>query len=273
MSKRPIAHRANQKRVVPAALAGLAALACLSSAQAFQPLITDDTGTQGKGGSQLEFSANRDGVSAGGSTTRILSLPLVFTHGISDTADIYAAAARIDIAPADRRLAVSGSGNPAIGAKWRFYEDEDSKTSVALKPEVRLPISAAKENAGLGTGRTSYGLALIASREFSFGAIHANLARGRDLFLDPDTNPHVSVLRASIAPVWNIGESWKLVIDLGRESQSSAGARTQLAYVEAGCVYSDSKDLDFSFGLIRRIDNSQPRATTTSASLGVTWRF
>ena len=47
--------------------------------------------------------------------------------------------------------AQSGGGNPSFGAKWRFYENEASGSSLAVKPEVVFPVSAGRENSGLGT--------------------------------------------------------------------------------------------------------------------------
>lgn len=59
-------------------------------ALAFQPLITDDTGTQGAGGNQLEFYFNEDRATAAGDTVRVQTLPLVYTHGLTETIDVYA---------------------------------------------------------------------------------------------------------------------------------------------------------------------------------------
>lgn len=49
-----------------ALLVGAAAL----PAAAFQPLVTDDTGTQGKNANQVELSCDRDRARAAGETTR-----------------------------------------------------------------------------------------------------------------------------------------------------------------------------------------------------------
>lgn len=99
----------------------LLTLSCFSHpALAFQPLIADDTGTQGSGGNQLEFSFNEDRAKVAGSTDRTRTLPVVYTRGPTDTLDVFAGLshARIDWStPGDD---ASGAGNPAFGAKWRF---------------------------------------------------------------------------------------------------------------------------------------------------------
>ncbi len=253
------------------ALLGLAALCATSPASAFQPLITDDSGTQGKGGNQFELSVTQDRERTAGEYTSIRTLPLVYTRGLCETFDAYLALIPTNIRSNVPHSDASGAANPALGAKWRYYENEDSKTSLAVKPEIRLPVAAAKEAAGLGSGRTSYGLLLILTQELPFGAIHANLARGRDLFRYPEINPHLSTAHASIAPVWNLGEQWKLALDLGREMETAAGIRKRFTFLALGAVYSPDKELDLALGFIRRSDSADN--STNSATLGATWHF
>lgn len=245
-----------------------------SAAFAFQPLITDDTGTQGSGGNQLEFSVNEDRASLAGDTTKTRTLQGAYTRGVSDTLDAYFAASLVRIRSTIPGADADGSGNPALGVKWRFFESEESQTSFALKPEVRLPISSAKETAGLGTGRTSYGLTLILSQEVPFGAVHANLATGRNRFSDKVANPDdATTTRASIAPVWDVSEKWKLALDVGRETEVSGGNKTRSDFAEIGTIFSPNKDIDVALGIIRRSDSVNPSTTTNSVTAGVTWRF
>lgn len=254
-------------------LASLLLVASSNVAMAFQPLVTDDTGTQGKGGNQLEFSYNQERSSSRGSTTNIQTLPTVYTRGLSDGIDAYVAAIPTRIRSTMPGANANGGGNPALGVKWRFYENESSKTSLGLKPEIRLPVSAAEEAAGLGTGRASYGLMLILTQEVPFGAVHVNLGRGRDLFREPEINPHISSTHTSIAPVWDVNGEWKLALDIGTESETAGGVTTRAVFLEIGAVFSPGKDLDLAFGIVRWTDNATPRATTTSATIGLTWRF
>lgn len=251
-------------------VAGLLFATASATAFAFQPLITDDTGTQGAGGNQLEFSLNEDRERLAGDVTRTRALSGGYTRGLTDTLDVFVQANHTRI----RSAGADVSGNPSsFGAKWRFYESEDSKTSLGLKPELHLPVSADKEAAGLGTGRSSFGLTLILSREVPFGAIHANLAAGHDRFRDAAANPDATVLRASVAPVWDVAEEWKLALDVGSETEKAGGSETRADFVEIGAIFSPNKDLDFAFGIVRRTDNANPAAKTTAATVGVTWRF
>lgn len=240
---------------------------------AFQPLITDDTGTQGQGGKQIEASYVDKQASLSGVSTQTRTLPMVFTWGATDTLDLYAGIVPTQIRSGVPGVDADGLGNTALGAKWRFLENADSGTSLAIKPEVRLPVGTGQEAAGLGTGVASYGLALILTQELPFGAVHVNLARGQDRFLDPDTRPHAASWRASVAPVWHVSEQWKLALDLGQESVSAAGNTVTTRFVLAGAVYSPDKDLDLAVGFLRNTDDAAPQTTTTAATVGLTWRF
>lgn len=254
-------------RLALALLAGLAA-----PAFAFQPLITDDTGTQGSAGNQIEFAYTRDRAETSGDTVRTTTLPFVFTRGLSDTLDVFAGLSHTRIR-AGGSADASGFANPSFGAKWRFYEDEDSGTSLGIKPEVSLPVSASRERDGLGTGKLSGNLSLILSQELPFGALHVNAVVGRERYRDGAGTPNATINRFSLAPVWNVSEQWKLALDLGVESVREAGDRTRTGFVEFGAIYSPSEDLDLALGLIRALDDADPRTTTNTATAGVTWRF
>ena len=251
-------------------LAGLLVFGAVS-AHALQPLITDDTGTQGSAGNQLEFSWSEARAKAGGDTERTSTLPMVYTRGITETVDLY-----LGLAPQRIRAAsetAAGLGNTAIGAKWRFFENEESGTSLAVKPEVLLPVSSARERDGLGAGKTSGNLTFILSQEVPFGSVHLNAGVGRERFKDRSSNPDATIWRASVAPVWEVSEEWKLAFDTGVESAKAGGDRVRTAFVEIGAIYSPNKQLDLALGVIHSRDNDTPRTSTGTVSAGLTWRF
>lgn len=241
-------------------------------AAAFQPLVTDDTGTQGKAGNQVELSYDRDRARQAGETTQTHALPLTFTRGLTDELDVFVGVAGVRIRSSVPGVEASGAGNPGIGAKWRFLESERSGTSLALKPEIFLPVSGSREARGLGSGRVSGALTLVLTREFAFGAVHANLGIGRERFRDPDA-AHATTTGFSIAPVWNVAPRWQLALDFGYESEKAGGETTRSRFAEIGAVYSPGEDLDLAFGVVRRANSADPRETATSATMGLTWRF
>jgi len=240
---------------------------------AYQPLITDDTGTQGKGGNQFELGFNRDREQQAGTANNSNVVPLTYTRGLTDTLDAFISINHTRLSSNLPGSEASGGGNPSAGFKWRFWENESNRTSLAVKPELRLPVSPAAEAAGRGNGRSSYGLTLILTQETGFGAVHANLAAGHDHYRSLAIGPDSEGLRASITPVWHIGDQWKLAVDTGRDKQRVGGRDSFSGYFEIGAVYSPNKDLDFAVGVLRRSDRGTPGATAKALTAGITWRF
>jgi len=238
-------------------------------AQAYQPLVTDDTGTQGKGGNQIEFTwingRDHDRSSTPATTVITDALPLVYTHGITDTLDLYAGGTWLRIKDGS---SVTGWGNPVAGAKWRFYEREDG-FSLGFKPEIQFPVSVDAEAKGLGVSNTSYSGLLILTCPTGFGVIHANAFYAR---VSDDTGSlRKDQWRLSLAPVWQVDEHWKLALDLGLQTHPDRASNKQtMGYGLIGAVYSPHEKLDLSLGAQKLFDNGRD---TRLASLGLTWRF
>jgi len=249
-------------------------LACLPcSAAALQPLITDDTGTQGVGGNQVEIAWSRGVEKEPGSTNVTRTLQPVYTRGWTDTLDLYAGGTFLRNSPAAPGTPQSGAGNAVAGLKWRFHEDEKSGFSLAFKPELQLPVSSRAEDRGLGNARTNAAVALLLTQETGFGAIHGNLAfssqrfrhgSNRDLHRD-------SLWRLSLAPVFEVTERWRIAFDAGLVTNPHRAEKSGMAYVEAGVIHSPGKDLELAAGLIRDVRHQGHRVY--QATIGVTWRF
>ena len=237
------------------------------SVQAFQPLITDDTGTQGAGGNQLEGSFARTDAT---NVTRAAGA--VYTRGVTDALDALIGLTHLRRSSADATTE-DGWSNSSLGAKWRFFDDEQGKLSFALRPELQLPVSAGKEARGSGTARTSWRLDLLMTQKTGFGTLHANLASSRVNFNDAGNNDAIrrSLYRLSVAPVWNLTGQWKLALDTGIVTNPDRAQKARMGYLELGAIYSPSKDLEFALGAIRNYSSGPANATQLTA--GVTWRF
>ncbi|MGE0312006.1 MAG: transporter [Lautropia sp.] len=250
----------------------VALLVFAGAALALQPLVTDDTGTQGAGGNQIEAGLDfaRTGESEG--TARSVEVPLAYTRGITDTLDVLVSPAWQRQRPADGSR-TSGWGNPSIGAKWRFREDKASGLSFGAKPELVLPISEARERQGLGTAKPSWRMTLIATQAMSWGELNANLAWAR---VDAKDEALAATLRRdqfrlSVAPVVTLDERWKATFDLGVQSTEARGGKRHQGYAQIGVVHAPTQDLELALGLTR--DFSTGDARTTSLLGAITWRF
>ena len=242
-------------------------------AWALQPLVTDDTGTQSAGGNQFEAAYDRAVSKSPGSKVVTHEVPLVFTRGVTDPLDLYAGVGYQRIVPTVPETAERGWGNVTLGAKWRFYENEADKLSFALRPEIQFPVSNSRETRGLGTAQASYGVAFIMTQETGFGAVHANAVAVRvNYSLDAlNAAERRNLYRLSVAPVWDVAAGWQLALDAGVITNPDRAAKERMGYVELGAIYSPSKDLDLAFGILREVSDGD--ASTTGATVGVTWRF
>ncbi|MDR2925164.1 MAG: hypothetical protein LBU76_04340 [Azoarcus sp.] len=239
------------------------------ASMALQPLITDDTGTQGSGGHQLEFSYSHDRTRSDGAVERADFVPATYTYGLAETLDIYGGVAYGRIRASGE--SASGFSNAVFGLKWRFFDSGDSGTSLALKPEVVLPVSQQREEEGFGVGKTSGALTIILSQDVSFGSVHFNAGMGRDRCRHPEndsTNRHFSV-----APIWDISERWKLALDVGFDQYRSNGETSRAKYGEIGVIFAPAENLELAAGFIRTLGSGNPKPTTSSVVAGVTWRF
>ncbi|MGE0560078.1 MAG: hypothetical protein AB7E73_16635 [Burkholderiales bacterium] len=241
-------------------------------AAAFQPLVTDDTGTQGAGGNQVEFGYTRNVEKEPGTRATTAALPFTYTRGLSDTVDLYAGSSylRFSTTPGN---AHNGSGNTLAGIKWRFYENAAGKLSLAFKPEIRFAVSGNSEDRGLGNGRTNAGAALLLTRETGFGAIHANLAVDSQRFALPANRAihRPTLWRLSVAPVFDLDERWRIAFDTGLVTNPHRAEKPRMAYIEAGIIHAPHRNLDLAAGLIRDVDHQGHRVYLLTA--GVTWRF
>lgn len=244
-----------------------------TGAHPFQPLVTDDTETQAAGGNQIEVAYNRTVDGIGGAHRVAREIPIVYTRGITDALELYLGLVHQRLEPPAPSSSERGWGNTALGAKWRFYENEPQKLSLAVKPEVRLPASESREARGLGTARATYAIGLIATQETGFGAIHANVAAERVAYSDAalDAAARHTRRRVSIAPVWDVSEYWKLALDTGWVTNPDPTARPYLGYAELGAVYAPIKDLEIALGIIRNFRDGNVR--TTQVTFGLTSRF
>lgn len=251
---------------------GLAAAMPLA-AFAFQPLITDDTGTQGAGGNQIEAAYTSATEKLAGTKSVTQLFQPTYTRGITDELDIFFGMNGLSVESPAPGTTERGWGNSVLGAKWRFYDDEPGKLSFALRPAILFPVSDSREARGLGTGKTSYGLGLLMTRETGFGSFLANLVVDRINYRDDTLNTaeRRTITRLSIAPVWDVAEGWKLAFDTGAMTNPDRTATDWMGYVEIGAIYSPSKDLDLALGMIR--NNRDSDVKTTLLTMGVTWRF
>jgi hypothetical protein len=238
-------------------------LSAAGPAAAFHPLITDDTGTQGKGRSQVELAVEigRDECEEG--EHRREAGAATFAHGLGDSLDLQAALPyeRAELSAAEGSSRSAGAGDAALEAKWRFFER--GGLSLAWKPGFTAPTGDA--GAGLGSGRVTGRSSLLATMRWPRFALHANAGYVYNANHDDE---RLHLWRFSAAAEAQVAGRWKAVADAG--AARDVGAGPDPVFVMAGLVYSPAPWIDVDAGLKRGVVGTEERVT---ALFGTTLRF
>lgn len=258
---------------LPKLITGLLLAAILiipTGSWAAHPLITDDTGTQGKGKFQLEFNGQYDskkdnvnGISVdntGGHTLTILS------YGIIDNTDLVLTVPYLWGRVEENGLATydeKGFSDTTLEVKWRFFEK--GGYSLALKPGIRFPTG--NDEKGLGAGRVGDQLFLIVSKELGPWAFHVNLGYIRN---ENKVDERYDLWHASLATTWEVVKNLKLIANVGCEHNPDENAKDDPAFLIGGIIYSVNPNFDLDCGIKYGLTSSE---TDLSLLAGITIRF
>jgi hypothetical protein len=231
------------------------------SVYAAHPLVTDDTGTQGKGNNQIELNTDWLRQSGAGSG----SGGFTYSYGVIGNLDGFVNVPASLSSP-------RGFNDASLGVKWRFIEEGAS--SLAFKPELLL--ATGNSDRGLGNGRTSMALTMIGSHEAAPWAFHANINATLNRYeLQTDRVANRSTIwRTSFAVTYSVGEQWTLVADTGIAQDSNKDIKDRPAFLLVGFIYSPSKDLDLDVGIKTTVSCGQcQNGRERQIGSGLTWRF
>ncbi len=236
-----------------------------SPSHAAIPLITDDTGTQGRGKFQVELFGEYGRDESERITVSSSNLAATLTYGITDPLDVALGIPYQYSRTKDPESTVKGDGlaDLAVEVKWRFYDAEG--LSFALKPGLTIPAGDAQK--GLGTGRTTYYLSLIASKETGPWATHANLTYTRN---ENNVSQRNNLWRASVASTFEAMKNLRLVADIGVGTNPDRSLNTPPAYLLGGFIYSIHNDFDIGLGVKGGLTKPE---TDIALRGGITWRF
>jgi hypothetical protein len=233
-------------------------LTMLWSVPAFaaHPLITDDTGTQGKGKFQLELNGeyvkneeNNAGITekeTGGTIAAAL------TYGIDDNVDIIVGFPWQWSTLRENGSMMSndkGIGDTSIDIKWRLLESKAHELSLALKPGITIPTG--DEAKGFGNGKISEGMMLIVTREWQHGVLHCNVGYTHHNYEEELESEIMKkdIWHASLATELNMADNLRAVGDIGIETNQDDTSDTHPVFLLGGIIYSATENLDLDFGV------------------------
>ncbi|MFH0789770.1 MAG: transporter [Pseudomonadota bacterium] len=235
------------------------------TALAAHPLITDDTGTQGKGKFQLELNGAYGYENERGVTEDTIQITTALTYGIIDNIDVilgipYQYIKTKDSATITRE---DGISDLSIDLKWRFYEKDGLR--FALKPGFTLPTG--DDQRRLGTGRITYSLLFITTKEIRPWAFHLNLGYKRN---ENQIDERKDLWHASLAGEIEIIKGLKAVANIGIERNPEEESTTHPAFLLGGFIYSIIEQLDVDLGLKAGLNKAEKDITLL---VGLTYRF
>ena len=242
------------------------------TAFAAHPLITDDTGTQGKGKTQLEFTGEYDHDSNNGFTTNTFIFPRipVISYGIADSVDLVLGVPYEWRETKQDGIATTESGisDVSIQLKWKFQEKDG--LSFAIKPGVTLPTG--DENKGFGNGKVSYSTFFITTKERAPWAFHFNIGYIRNeykLRTDEAAN-RKDLWHVSLASQVEVIKNLKAVANIGMERNLDKGSNTDPAFLLGGVIYSITESFDLDAGVKAGLNKPETDITYLA---GITKRF
>ncbi len=258
-------------RVVSLAVMTVALLSA-GTANAAHPLITDDSGTQGKGKLQFEINGEYGVDKNDGVREKELLVPTVpfLTYGLTDATDLVLGLPYNEVVTEDAggTSAVRGVADASIELKTRFYEKDG--LSFAIKPGITLPTG--DESKGLGNGRVSYHAFLIGTKEVRSWAFHLNFGYIRNEFKlkeDEDAN-RKDIWHVSLAMQDEVVKDLKAVVNIGMERNSDKTSETHPAFILGGFIYSITENFDVDAGI--KYGLNKPETDMTFLA-GITWRL
>ncbi len=231
--------------MVKISIALILALLCSVPALAEHPMMTDDTGTQGKGKYLLELNTefSTENITANGGMAAAL------TWGIADTIDLI-------VAPPFQWAPAKGIGDVAVQVKWRIFDAERSGWSLALKPGFSIPTG--DERRGVGNGAVSGGVMVIVTKASQHRAVHGNVGYTRNAYglkSDADAS-RLDIWHASVAAEMHVTEKLRSVADIGIDTNPDKSSNTHPVYLVGGLIYSVTEDFDLDVGVKGGLDHA-----------------
>ncbi|MFZ5997119.1 MAG: transporter [Nitrospirota bacterium] len=223
---------------------------------AAHPLITDDSGTQGKGKFQVEVNSefSYDKEKEDGITTkeRVSELSTILSYGVADNVDVVLGVPYQWIRTEEDGVtaSVDGISDVSLEIKWRFYEKDG--LSFALKPGITLPTGDDED--GLGAGRATYGLFFISTKELEPWAFHLNLGYIRN---ENEVDERKDIWHASLASELEVIKNLSAVANIGIERNTDSASDSYPVFILGGIIYSITENLDVDFGVKAGLNKSE----------------
>ena len=228
-----------------------------SAAYAGHPMLSEDTGTQGRRNAELELGyawSHQD-------DTAIFLFQPQLSYGIASTLDLIIQPSwTIVDRPGTGRE--KGLGDTNLDFKWRFY----GAAPWSLGVRAGLEIPTAQEDLGLPGGRVSPHALLVMTGDFTPITFDANLGYTH---VPDDLGARPNLYHLSVAATYTASERLFFVLDTAIDSNPDSTRATPPAVALTGVIYTVRPGLDLDVGYRGRLNSAAPQRQWL---LGITYR-
>lgn len=237
---------------------------------AARPFDTDDADTIGRGVFQIETGAqihhNKEIENGIETKERVSELSVGIGYGIFANLDLVLEVPYLYRKIKEDGITVydeKGISDVSIEAKWKLYQAEG--VSFSVKPGLTIPSGDYEK--GLGTGKATWGLNLILSRQISDFALHINAGYTKN---SNKVGEVKNLLSASTALTLEILKHIVLGVDFGISSNTDPYKNNILSYFMLGGNYKLTDRFTLDTGIKWLIDKD---VTDRAYIFGVTVVF
>jgi Putative MetA-pathway of phenol degradation len=247
----------SRRRLIVSSAGGAALGIVAAAAFAGHPMLSEDTGTQGRNNWELELGYAWIRSSA----DRSFLFQPQLSYGASPTLDLIVQPSwtTVDGTPGGR---VRGLGDMNLDAKWRFYGA--APWSIGIRAGLALP--TAQRGLGLPSGNVSPHAVLVATADLTPFAFDANLGYA---YVPGDARHRPDQYHFSAAATYAANERLFLVLDVAADSNPDSDPGSCQAVALLGVIYTVRPGLDVDVGYRGRIGVVGP---VHQWLLGITFR-
>lgn len=232
----------------------LAVLACAATvcgttvAYAAHPLISEDTGTQGAGHTELELGTSFTRVDGG----HVFEFDPQLSYGLRDDLDAILRPSLFHLSgpAADEAGRHGGFGSTALDAKWRIASSD------AISAGTRFGVDLPTSSSGLGPQRVGWHALAMVTYDQSGTMATANIAYTR--LSGEDAELRRNLWRVSAAVVRNVREDVRLLADVATSRPEERDSGRWRAVALVGAIAHIPPGVDVDVGYQFRINNAGP---------------
>lgn len=229
-----------------------------SVANAGHPMLSEDTGTQGRGNMELELGDAWTDPRAG----RSFFFQPQLSYGASATLDLIAQPSWQIIDRPDGGSSSRGFGDTNLDAKWRLYGA--APWSFGIRAGVQLP--TAENDEGLPNGRISPHATLVETVDLAPFVFDANLGYAR---APATAGARANLYHFSAAATVAFSERLSAVLDTAVDSDPDATRATDPVVALVGVIYTARPGLDLDIGYRAPLNSAAP---SQQWLFGITYR-